>query len=204
VTAEPGCQWERQLSPGAAIAFELEEGAAISLTQVDGQQVADLMSFRCDDPSERLSMFTTCVLNRSWRLSRGNRLVSSRARDLFVVEEDTSVGDHYLGGGYCNPGINERRFGDPGSASCEDNFLSVLEPFQLTGRDLNGDACLNAFMRVSYNPDGGFLVGEPRSRPGDRLVLRSQAAQIIAISNCPQERGPVNAGTAKPLRVGLH
>jgi len=46
-------------------------------------------------------------------------------------------------------------------------------------------------------------IREPKSRAGDEIVLRALMPQIVAISNCPQVRNPVNAGRLKPLRVEI-
>jgi uncharacterized protein len=191
------------LAPGGAVAFVIEAGQRLRLAQIEGRQVADLVSCVADDPDNRLSMFTSRVLARSWRLSVGDVLASTGATDLWRIEVDSVAGEHYTGGGYCNPGLNRRRFGDASGPTCEANFSRVLRPHGLSARHFDGDTCFNAFMRVDYAADGGFVVQEPTSRPGDELVLRALVRQLVAISNCPQTRGPANAGALKPLGVAL-
>lgn len=189
------------LPPGGAIALTVETGQGLRISQVRGQQVADIISFVADDPRNRLSMFTSRVLSRSWRVSVGDVLASTRADDLWVIEADSVDGEHYTGGGFCNPGINRRRFGDVTGPTCEANFERVLAPYGLDATRLDGDSCFNAFMRVEYAPDGAFVFREPTSAPGDELVLRAVTTQVVAVSNCPQERGPANAGAIKPLAL---
>jgi hypothetical protein len=95
------------------------------------------------------------------------------------------------------------RFGDPSGPTCRANFARVLGPLGLDTGSFDGDTCFNAFMRVEYAADGGFVFREPTSRAGDELVLRALRTQIVAVSNCPQARGPANAGSIKPLGVQL-
>ena len=191
----------RTLPPGGAAAFTVDVGQRLRLTQIEGRQVADVVSCVAEDPDDRLSMFTTRVLARSWRVTAGDVLASTKARDLWQIEVDSVDGEHYTGGGYCNPDLNRRRFDDPSAATCAANFTRVLRPYGLTAAHFGGDTCFNAFMRVDYAADGGFLFREPSSRPGDELVLRALVRQIVAVSNCPQARGPANAGALKPLGV---
>jgi uncharacterized protein len=191
------------LPPGDAVALTVPAGRRLRLFQVKGRQVADLVSFDAEEPTNRLSMFTSRVLARSWRLTAGDVLASTEADDLWLIEEDSADGEHYTGGGYCNPGLNRRRFGDPSGPTCRANFARVLGPLGLDTGSFDGDTCFNAFMRVEYAADGGFVFREPTSRAGDELVLRALRTQIVAVSNCPQARGPANAGSIKPLGVQL-
>lgn len=176
------------LAPGASLAFDVRVGQQLRIEQVEGDQVLDLVSVCLTDPTETLSMFTSRVVNGSWRLGVGQRLCSTRARDLVVVD-DTVDGEHYTGGGFCNPGLNDRRFADPSGPNCLTNFMTALEPFGLDANDLGGDACLNVFMRVAYDPDGRFTFAAPGTHPGDALVLETCEPQIVAVSNCPRQRG---------------
>ena len=44
------------LAPAGNISFEIETGQRFKMTQPEGEQVADLISFNRDDPRELLSM----------------------------------------------------------------------------------------------------------------------------------------------------
>lgn len=186
------------LPPGGGLAFAVRAGAAVELHQVEGQQVADLISFDRMDPDNRLSMFTSRMLNRTWLLTTGHVLHSTDGDELWTVEVDT-VGENYSGGGYCNPGLNRQRFGAADAPTCEANFTRDLEPWGLGRRSFDGDTCFNPYMNVAYEPDGSFLVREPSCRAGDRIVLRAERDQLVAVSNCPQSRGPANPAGPRPL-----
>jgi len=57
------------LPPAASISFEIEAGQKLKLTQPEGEQVADLVSFNRDDPRELLSMMTSRAVNLCWKLT---------------------------------------------------------------------------------------------------------------------------------------
>lgn len=193
---------EQILGPGEAIALTVEAADRLEIFQVAGMQVADLISFNADDPNDRLGMYMSRAINHTWKLKEGNVLVSTDGHDLWFIEED-SVGENYSGGGYCNPYVNDRRSGRPDVPTCEENFLRVLEAQGLSRHSFDADTCLNVFMRVDYEPDGTWEIREPNCGPNDRVRLRAERRQLVAISNCPQLLNPVNAFELKPLGLRI-
>ena len=192
----------RTLQPGEAIGFTVEAGWHLRLSQVEGGQVADLVSFASDDPDDRLGMYMSRAVNRTWKLTAPHVLVSTDGRDLWTIVEDT-LGDNYSGGGFCNPWVNERRSGRGDAANCEDNLVSAVAPFGLARRSFDADTCLNIFMGVEYPTDGSWVIVEPRCGPDDFIVLRAERAQIVALSNCPQLLNAANGYRLKSLRLDV-
>lgn len=190
------------LPPGGRAAFRVRVGDLVRVIDVEGRQVCDLVSFAAADPSERLGMYPSRAVARSWRLTRGHTLYSNLARPMWRIEED-SVGENYCGGGFCNRPINEARYGVTDAPTCADNLAGALAAYGLGPRDIDFDACFNIFMTVTYEPDGSWEIREPKSRAGDHIDLRALMDQIVALSNCPQLLNPVNAGRLKPLAVEI-
>ena len=191
---------DRTLEPGESVAFPIEAGARLWLGQVEGDQVADLISFVADDLDDRLSMSMSRAVNGAWKLTAPHTLVSTGGRDLWTIEEDT-LQENYCGGGYCNPYTNERRYGDPGAATCEGNLVGVLAPYGFTRRSFDPDTCFNIFMRVDYEPDGQWAIRETPAKVGDHIVLRAECDQLVGLSNCPQVLSPVNNWSLKHLAL---
>jgi uncharacterized protein YcgI (DUF1989 family) len=190
------------LPGGSGLAFRVRRGQRLTIAQTSGQQVVDLVSVvEGAAPPESLSMVYSRIANRSWRLAEGDLLCSDRARDLFRVVEVAPAAEHYTGGGFCGPEINERRFGDADGPSCRANLVSAFAPFGVDGESLGYDSCLNAFMTVRYDADGAFVFAESSAAAGEVLALEALADQLVGLSCCPQERGPTNAGALKPVHV---
>lgn len=190
------------LAPGGYIAFEIVSGQAVRIVDLEGQQVTDFMSFSQQEPSERLSMYTSRAANRSWKLTAGHTLYSTLAEEMWRIEVDT-VGENYAGGGFCNPAINERRYGAGAAPTCLGNFKAALEPFNLGPADFDYETCFNVFMTVAYEPDGRWEILKPKSRAGDRIEFTAMMNQIVTISNCPQLHNACNAGRLKPVEVTI-
>ncbi len=53
---------------------------------------------------------------------------------------------------------------------------------------------LNLWMNIPVHPDGRIEWGAPLSKPGDYVVLRAEMDVVIALSACPQDILPINAG----------
>ena len=191
---------DRILEPGEGVSFRVEAGSSVRLHQVDGEQVADLVSFAADDPNDRLSMYMSRAINHTWQLTTPHVLVSTDGNDLWMIEEDT-VGENYSGGGYCNSYVNERRSARGKDPNCETNLERVLADHGLTRRSFDADTCFNIFMRVEYPEDGSWIIAPPSCQIGDYIVLRALRDQIVGLSNCPQVLNAANNFRLK--RLGL-
>ncbi|MBI3075518.1 MAG: urea carboxylase-associated family protein [Deltaproteobacteria bacterium] len=183
------------------LALTLEPGQTLRVIDLEGKQVLDLVGFG-PDRAEKLSCLMSNLLNGTWRLMRGHVLYTNRCRPMLAIVEDT-VGVHHSGGGFCSEESNFVRYGARGTRNCADNLTRALAPHGLTRAHLEYDACFNVFMNVPYAPDGSFAIQEPRSRPGDHLDLRAEMPCLLALSNCPQDRNPVNGFNPTPLKLVL-
>ncbi|MBI3966366.1 MAG: urea carboxylase-associated family protein [Chloroflexi bacterium] len=202
MTSQRAVEQQVVLPPGGHLGCVIEAGQALRIVDLEGQQVADLISFDRNDPREQLSMYHTRAVARRWQISTPHRLYSNLANELWLIEED-SVGEHYWGGGYCNARINEVRYGRPDAPNCEQNLEAAIGPFGLDRWSFNPDTLFNVFMNVAYEPDGSWEIREPRTKAGDYIVLRALKSQIVGISNCPQLLNRCNAGRLKPLRIDI-
>ena len=76
------------LAPAGNISFEIAAGRKLKLTQPEGEQVADLISFNRDDVTELLSMHTSRAVNLNWRLTAPHVLYSNRSGRMWEIEAD--------------------------------------------------------------------------------------------------------------------
>lgn len=180
--------------------FELHRGQTLRVTDLEGKQVVDLVALGAKDKGEKLSCVYSNLLNRTWKLTQGHTLFSSRANPVLFIKEDT-VGLHYSGGGFCTEEINYLRFKVHDTKNCADNLTEAFRPYGINREDFDFDCCFNIFMNLTFQPDGSMKLEEPLSRPGDYIDLRAEMDAIIAISNCPQDRNPCNAFNPTSTRI---
>jgi hypothetical protein len=192
------------LDPAAGISFEIEAGQRFKLTQPEGEQVADLISFNRDDYRELLSMLTSRAINLCWKLSAPHVLYSNLSRKMWQIEEDLT-GENYCGGGYCSEHMNIARYGEKGhgAPNCQSNLETAIRGYGMDRWNFNIDACFNVFMTVAYDPNGVWEIRPPKGKPGDYMVIRALMPQIVAVSNCPILFNACNNFRLKPLTLEI-
>lgn len=192
------------LPPGGFISFEVEASQRLRLTQPEGEQVADFVSFGRDDPRELLSMHSSRAVNLNWKLTAPHVLYSNRTRPMWQIEDDLT-GENYCGGGYCSEHLNVARYGARGenAANCQSNLEAAIRGYGMDRWSFNVDACFNVFMTVGYDAGGAWEIRPPRGRPGDYMTLVALMPQIVAISNCPVLFNACNNFRLKPLTLEI-
>jgi len=192
------------LRPAGFISFEIVAGERLRLTQPEGEQVADLISFSRDDTRELLSMHSSRAINLSWKLTAPHLLYSNRSREMWQIEDDLT-GENYCGGGYCSEHLNIARYGEKGekAPNCQSNLEAVIRGYGMDRWSFNIDACFNVFMTVAYDANGVWEIRPPKGKPGDHITLRALMPQIVAISNCPILFNACNNFRLKPLTLEI-
>jgi uncharacterized protein YcgI (DUF1989 family) len=192
------------LAPAGNISFEIEAGQRFKLSQPEGEQVADLISFNRDDPRELLSMHSSRAVNLNWKLTAPHLLYSNRSREMWAIEEDLTA-ENYCGGGYCSEHLNIARYGAAGASApnCQANLEMAVRGYDMDRWSFNVDACFNVFMTVAYDANGVWEIRAPKGKPGDHIVMRALMPQIVAISNCPVLFNPCNNFKLKPLMLEI-
>ncbi len=192
------------LPPAGNISFEIEAGQKLKLTQPEGEQVADLISFNRDDVRELLSMLSSRAVNLSWKFTAPHMLYSNCTRPMWQIEEDLT-GENYCGGGYCSEHMNIVRYGERarGAPNCQNNLEAAIRGYSMNRWNFNVDACFNIFMTVAYDATGVWEIRPPKGKPGDYMVMRALMPQIVAISNCPILFNACNNFKLKPLTLEI-
>jgi uncharacterized protein len=179
-------------------AIEVRAGEYLSVVDLEGAQVADLVAIRRDDPRKVLSPHQTRSTLRRWSLKVGDRLVDNDREPVFEIVRD-DVGVHDLFFCACSPALYRQRFGLTDHRSCRMNLLEALAPYGIAEWQLPDP--INVFMRTPPRPDGEFDFHPAPSKAGDRLVLRAFTDVVAAVSSCPMDLSPINGGRITPLKL---
>ena len=188
------------LAPRACVARTLKQGQTLQITDLEGAQVADIIAFTLPDLNDRLWPSTTIRLNGAVFLTTGHTLYSELSRPLLTIIQDT-CGRHDILAGSCNAEIDKIRYGVDDHRGCVENFVEAIEPWGLGRADV--PMSFNVFMNCPVQTDGSWSIVEPMSRAGDLIEFRAEADLLVAISNCPQDLNPCNAGELTPLGVSI-
>ncbi len=174
-------------------AARLKRGQSIKIVNTHGHQVVDFWAFNADDLTEFLSMEHLRATLTTIFPKAGHDLHTNIRRPILHFVEDTSPGIHDTLMAACDSyryrllGVEEYH------DNCTDNLRDAMA--ELGYDDLETPSPLNLWMNIPVAEDGATSWCEPVSKPGDYVVLRAEMDCIAAMSCCPQDILPVNAGS---------
>ena len=178
-------------------ATHLEQGQTIKIINTHGHQVVDTWVFNASDLKEYSSNEHTRVNLSSIFPKSGEPLYTNKRRPIAILEEDTSPGIHDTIMAACD----KYRYEQLGCADYHENCSENLH-LALREIDLNissTPAPLNLWMNIPVNMEGDCGWKPPVSKPGDFVKFRAVMDCIFAMSACPQDLVPINAG--KPVEA---
>jgi uncharacterized protein YcgI (DUF1989 family) len=190
---------QRHLAPQTGTGFLVRQGQLLRITDPQGEQVSDLISFARDDSREWLSSGRTIDYANTIYVTTGHVLYSNRSRAMWTIIED-SVGRHDFLLTPCSPETFTIIYRTTGHhPSCFENLATHLAPFGITPDAI--PTTLNVFMNVVVTPSGELQILPPRSKAGDHLLLRAEMDMIVGVTACSAELS--NNGRFKPIDVAL-
>ena len=175
----------RVLAPQTGTAFQLARSSLLRVTDLEGEQVADLTAFNSSDRRESLSSGRTIDYANSIYLTTGNILYSNRSRPMFTILAD-DVGRHDFLLTPCSREtfqlLYDRKEPSPG---CFENLRKHLSRFGIPSDTI--PTTFNIFMNVQIAANGALIIKPPQSRAGDSIVLRAEMDLIVGLTACAAE-----------------
>lgn len=188
-----------RIAPRSGVAFKLNKGDRLTVIDVEGQQVADLLAFVRDDIGEVISNGRTFDYEETIALTTGHRLWSNRSNVLLSIEED-SVGRHDFLLTPCSEATFRHFYpGKPVHRGCFGNLAEALAPWGIDADRI--PVAFNCFMNVPVAADGGVSVLPPTSRAGDHITLRAHRDLVIGLTACSAYDS--NGGSFKPIEYRI-
>jgi uncharacterized protein len=172
-----------EIAPRSGVAFEINRGQHLRVTDPEGQQVADLLAYRQGDVGEVLSSGRTLDYVSRIYLTAGDPLYSNRSNILLRIVKDT-VGRHDFLLTPCSADTFKIIYGDAKPhRGCFGNLAEALAPYGI-GPD-NIPVAFNIFMNVLIDPSTGALhVEPPKSKAGDHVLFEAEEDLIIGLTAC--------------------
>ena len=184
------------ISPRSGTALTLAAGERLTLVDLQGEQVADLLCYNQHDVGEVLSSGRTLDYAETIFLTTGHPLYSNRSRVMFTIAED-EVGRHDFLLTPCSRDTFRIIYGDTDPhRGCFGNLAAALAPYGI-GEDAI-PTTFNVFMNVAVDGDTGAIrVLPPLSRAGQKLVLEAKMDLIVGLTACSALQS--NNGAFKPI-----
>ena len=189
-----------EIPPRSGTAFTLGKGQRLTVIDPCGEQVADLLAFRRDDPDEVISSGRTLDYASRLFLSTGDAIYSNRSQVLLRIVADT-VGRHDFLLTPCSADTFRIIYGDTAPhRGCFGNLSAALAPYGI-GPD-RIPVAFNVFMNVRVDGDTGALtVAPPLSRAGDHATFEADDDLIVGLTACSALQSNNNA--FKPIRYRI-
>ena len=181
----------------------VEQGQTVRILDMEGNQAADTLFYRADNPTERYSAIDTIREQGNVYLTAGTMLLSTEGNPMLEIVADT-CGRHDTLGGACATESNTVRYGLETKCmhACRDSWMLAVaehEEYGLSKRDITHN--INFFMNVPVTPEGGLTFADGISDAGKYVELTAKMDVIVFISNCPQLNNPCNAYNPTPIEV---
>ena len=173
-------------------AVELHRGDRIRVIDPRGGQVADVFAFCAGDMGEYHSAQHTRVWVGKLFPAVGEQFVTNHRRPILTLEADTSPGIHDMLCAACDPSRYALLGVDGWHASCEENLQKAM--LELGHEGIVIPQPINLFMNIPVGEGGTIGWGPAPTGAGDSVTLRAELDIVVAVSACPQDLVPINAG----------
>ena len=184
-----------RIAPRTGTAFLLHKGQYLTVIDIKGQQVSDMVVFNAEDTGEYISSGKSIDFEETIRFTKGNFIWSNRSNKLLeIVKDDVGVHDFLLAP--CSKETFEIMYKDHDTQfSCRDNLFKNLRPFGIQSDAI--PTAFNVFMNVKISSHGGVSVEAPISNKGDKIIFKAMKNLIVALTACSAKDS--NGGSFKPI-----
>lgn len=188
------------IEPRSGVAFTLNKGDILTVTDPLGEQVADLLAYAQGDIAEVISSGRTLDYASKLFLTTGDMLYSNRSNIMLEIIDD-DVGRHDFLLTPCSKDTFRIIYGDTDPhRGCFGNLAAALAPFHITEDMI--PVAFNCFMNVVVDGQTGTLsVDPPLSKAGDSIRFKAHADLIIGLTACSALQS--NNGSFKPIHYEI-
>jgi uncharacterized protein YcgI (DUF1989 family) len=190
---------EHRLLPGTGKAFEVRAGQILRVSQVDGDQCADLNVFALHDYREAMHVGRTRTLH-GIHPGEGAFLWSAPPREramMFLLSDAAGLNDTLFP--RCSAAMYESLFGFEDHTNCADMQAEAQREYGLTPDDVHDS--FNLFMATRVNEDGSIEVVHQHT-PSGAFVEVLALMDVLAVPNvCGNDIFRTSNYSLRPLDV---
>ncbi len=171
------------IPPQSGVAFEMKAGQTLIVTDIEGEQVGDLVAFAKHDRREHISSGRTIDYASKIYLSTGDPLYSNRSNIMLEIGRD-DVGRHDFLLAPCSAEMFRKLYShDHPHKGCFGNLRDALIKYDIAPDQI--PTAFNVFMNVPVDGESGEVkVLPPRSKPGDQTHFTARMDLIIGLTAC--------------------
>lgn len=184
------------IPPRSAVSFILKKGQYLTITDIQGEQVSDLICYYQHNTKEYLSSGRTVDYAETLFLTKGHSFYSNRSNIMFTMSRD-DVGRHDFLLTPCSKDTFRIIYGhELPHQGCFGNLCNALEPYGIMPDEI--PITFNVFMHTDVNGQTGRIkVLPPKSKAGDSITIKAEMDLIVGLTACSAEQS--NNGSFKPI-----
>lgn len=185
-----------KIPPRSGTSLILKAGQSLTIVDLEGEQVADLVCYNLHHKKDYISSGRTIDYAETIFLTKNHPFYSNRSNIMFDMVEDT-VGRHDFLLTPCSADTFRIIYGDQNPhQGCFGNLCEALKGFQIEPDDI--PVSFNVFMNVNVDGSSGKVsVLPPKSRAGDYIVIKARMDLIVGLTACSAEMS--NNYSFKPI-----
>jgi uncharacterized protein YcgI (DUF1989 family) len=170
------------IPPRSGTAFLLRKGQTVTVVDMEGEQVSDLVAFNAADIGEAISSGRSLDYASKLYLTTNDLIYSNRSNVMLRIVED-SVGKHDFLLTPCSRETFKIIYHDADPHhGCFGNLEIALAPYGITSDQI--PVAFNCFMNVVIQPTGHFSVEAPTSKAGDRISFLAEMDLVVGLTAC--------------------
>lgn len=183
------------INPCSGITIDVAKGEYITVIDVEGGQVVDFFAETQNSTDEFLSTGVTIDCNESLGLSVGDTIYTNKYNPMFKVISD-DVGEHDLIHPCCRPEMFDFFYHNgKGHPNCLNNINHAL------GKKYPIIHPVNLFMYTKFEGNGKISVLPPKSKAGDKIVLRAETDVRLGVAACSVSESSCNSGKCSAIKI---
>jgi uncharacterized protein len=189
------------IPPRSGTALRLDQGQTLTVIDLHGEQVSDLVAFSARDVAEAISSGRSLDYASKLYLTTGDAIYSNRSNIMLRIIED-KVGRHDFLLTPCSRDTFRIIYHDEDPhQGCFGNLELALAPFAVSADQI--PVAFNCFMNVVIEPlTGAFTVEPPISRAGDFIKFRAEMDLVVGLTACSALQS--NNYAFKPIAYVVH
>jgi hypothetical protein len=182
-------------------AAKVGAGSLVAIVDLEGQQIGDFFAYSADDPTEFLSAGHTRATNRRFMVRPGETFYTNHRRPILTMIEDTSPGYHDMLFPPCDIWRYRSKGIEGWHANCEENFRNAVGEL---GHEFGVVPMpFNVFQNSPVVEDGRIDVRDAASKPGDRVVFRTEMDVVVVLTSCAVDDVEANGPGLSDLQLEI-
>lgn len=187
-----------EIAPQSGGWLKLRRGDLIKITDVDGEQVADMFAVSAKNMAEYLSVGVTRAGSYRMFPQVGGKFLSNHYQPMLTIELDNSSGVHDMLYAACSSEMYAAMGVRGYHPNCCDNFRKAADAFNWNPEVIPDP--VNLFQNTKI-VDGVMTPLPALTKPGDSITLKAEMDLYVIVTACSMDLEPINGGHCSRIRI---